>query len=172
MKNELKQSSNCSNSIGSKQRSSINENGSLLSSLGNNNRNRCQVEFDKFWFDMVGITTQTFNGYYDRFVEHGSDDIRYLLFNKNVHEDLRNKISICNSIHIDVIWNRIQDLRRSHGEFTAWLGQHNLKKYDNVFIEYGIYSLNVLINTEKYKDCIDNPVDSGVIDHAIQLLST
>ena len=165
------QSSNCGNSAKSKQRENIHDKGSSLSSLSINNRNRCQVEFDKFWFDMLGITTQIFNGYYDRFVEHGLDDIQYLLFNRDVHEDLQNKIGISNSIHSDVIWNRIKDLRRSHQEFEAWLEQNNLKKYGNIFIEYGIYSLNALINTEKHKDSIENPVDSGVIEHAIQLLS-
>ena len=49
--------------------------------------------------------------------------------------------------------------------------KHNLlDKFGKIFIEYGIYNLKGLKDNAKRKDCVSNPVDRNVINHAIDLL--
>ena len=107
----------------------------------NDNKNCWQVEFDKFWFDDIGIVTPLFNGYYDRIIECAYNDIRCVLFDGEFERNLREEVGIRNKGHFDLIMNKIEERRIMHGEFREWLGEQNLlKKFGDIFESNAIYT--------------------------------
>ena len=71
------------------------------------------VEFDRFWFDEIGITTPKFNGYYDKFVECGLNDVRCIVDGKVMENILRDEIGVRDGEDLMVICERFNEFRRS-----------------------------------------------------------
>ena len=132
-------------------------------------RNIWQRQFDAFWFDDVGITNEAFNGYYDKFVEYGLDDIRNV-FCDDMRYQLKNEIGINEFAHIDCIMHSVDNIRKIGQEFKLWLKEHSLdQQFGHVFDKYGVYTFEGLRNRAN-ETFACNPIDRNVIDHAAELL--
>ena len=57
-----------------------------------NDPNIWEEELDQFWFHLVGSNTSVFNGYYDKFVAYGLDDIQVVLFDTNFDDEASDEI--------------------------------------------------------------------------------
>ena len=82
------------------------------SSIGSSVVSFYNTEFDGFWFDVVGIRNEIFNGYYDRFCKNNKNDIRYILFNDNIEKELESDIGVYASEDLEIIMTEIKYLRK------------------------------------------------------------
>ena len=68
-------------------------------------------DFDKFWFDFVDMIDPDFNGYYDKFVEHGLNNINWLLYEFAFEKRLIEFIKIQNKNHLCILVSKVLQYR-------------------------------------------------------------
>lgn len=65
--------------------------------------NKYNIEFDHIWFDKIGIITNEFNRYYDKFVELKYNDTRVIMNINDFQMFLKKTIQINDIRHINII---------------------------------------------------------------------
>eukprot|EP01084_Bolivina_argentea_P084730 153191_1 len=104
-----------------------------------NEKSCYNIEFDRFWFDILDIVNEEYNGYYDRFLEYRINDIRFILFSKGIERDLRNKIGIT---EMDVIMKIINNYRNECMTFLKWLKKNKFySSFYDILDANGIYTM-------------------------------
>eukprot|EP01083_Nonionella_stella_P112341 330360_1 len=119
-------------------------------------------EFDRFWFDEIctqpiGFNDNAFNEYHARFWKENLNNIRRIIFGKNMEQILRDKIGV-RSEHFNRIWSAFQALKQRHTEFKKIIRSAKLTKYMPLFEWHGIFTMDSFLymvgDTTDIKDMI------------------
>eukprot|EP01083_Nonionella_stella_P075355 204830_1 len=106
---------------------------------------RYNIEFDRFWFDRLGIISDDYNRYYDKCVQMGKNDIRFIAFDKDIKRELKMKIGIEKQEDLDIMTNEISFYRKQYTDFCTWMeGNQLLDAFYPILHKHGILTMESL----------------------------
>ena len=103
-----------------------------------------QRSFDNFWFDVIGITTAIFNLYYDRFVKYKMNDIRCILFDKQLERNLTDKIGIEQQKDMKIIMEKTKLIKSKYEELRCYLRKLEIEELKVDLMKFGIIDLDTM----------------------------